>query len=119
MHAYVQARKNHTVEPVVRYTDYVDAKKRLDKEIVGMKTSTGQVIKSYSDHTFDRIFGVRKDPKGKRRIGVSIDQIKQALQSQKHFSSEQRNSETYVTDQARVIVNIKGNIVTLIPRKEK
>lgn len=119
MHAYIQARKRHTVEPVVSYTDYIHAKKRLDEEIVGMTTSTGQVIRSYSDHTFDRIFGVRKDPHGKRRIGVSVDQIKQSLQSQKHLSSEKRNTETYITKQARVIVNSKGNIVTLVPRKEK
>lgn len=77
------------------------------------------MIKSYSDHTFDRIFGVRKDPHGKRRIGVSIDQLKEALQSQRHLSSKQRNTETYITNQARVIVNTKGNIVTLVPRKEK
>lgn len=119
MHAYVQARKQHTVEPVVKYTDYIHTKKRLDKEVVGMTTSTGQVIKSYSDHTFDRIFGVRKDPHGKLRIGVSIDQLKQTLQSQRHLSSKQRNTETYITNQARVIVNTKGNIVTLVPRKEK
>ena len=119
MHAYVNARKQHTVEPVVSYKDYVNAKKRLDEEIVGMTTSTGQVIRSYSDHTFDRIFGVRKDPHGKRRIGVSVDQIKHSLQSQKHLSSEKRNTETYITKQARVIVNSKGNIVTLVPRREK
>ncbi|WP_295728651.1 phage minor capsid protein [uncultured Limosilactobacillus sp.] len=119
MHAYVQARKQHTVEPVVKYTDYIRTKKRLDKEVIGMTTSTGQVIKSYSDHTFDRIFGVRKDQHGKLRIGVSIEQLKQALQSQRHLSSKQRNTETYITNQARVIVNTKGNIVTLVPRKEK
>lgn len=119
MHAYVQARKQHTVEPVVKYTDYIRTKKRLDKEVVGMTTSTGQVIKSYSDHTFDRIFGIRKDPHGKLRIGVSIEQLKQALQSQRHLSSKQRNTKTYITNQARVIVNTKGNIVTLVPRKEK
>ena len=119
VHAYVNARKQHTVEPVVSYKDYINAKEQLDQEIVGMATSTGQVIKSYSDHMFDRIFGVRKDPHGKRRIGVSIDQLKEALQSQRHLSSKQRNTETYITNQARVIVNTKGNIVTLVPRKEK
>lgn len=119
MHAYVNARKQRTVEPVVSYKDYINAKKQLDQEIVGMTTSTGQVIKSYSDHTFDRIFGVRKDPHGKLRIGVSIDQLKEVLQSQRHLSSKQRNTETYITNQARVIVNTKGNIVTLVPRKEK
>lgn len=119
MHAYVNARKQRTVEPVVSYKDYINAKKQLDQEIVGMTTSTGQVIKSYSDHTFDRIFGVRKDPHGKLRIGISIDQLKEVLQSQRHLSSKQRNTETYITNQARVIVNTKGNIVTLVPRKEK
>lgn len=119
MHAYVQARKYHTVEPVVNYKDYIHAKQRLDKEVVGTTTSSGQVIKSYSDHSFDRIYGVRKDSHGKRRIGVSIDQIKTALQSSRYLKSKKRNSETYITNHVRVIVNKKGNIVTLIPRREK
>lgn len=119
MHAYVQARKKHTVEPVVKYTDYIKAKKRLDNEIVGSKTSTGQVIRSYSDHTFDRIFGVRKDPGGKKRIGVSVDEIKQTLKSSRTLFSQKRHSLTYVSSNVRVIVNEKGNIVTVVPRKEK
>lgn len=119
MHAYVQARKKHTVEPVVKYTDYIKAKKRLDNEIVGSKTSTGQVIRSYSDHTFDRVFGVRKDPGGKKRIGVSVDEIKQTLKSSRTLFSQKRHSLTYVSSNVRVIVNEKGNIVTVVPRKEK
>ena len=118
MHAYVQARKQHTVEPVVKYTDYVHAKKRLDKEVVGMTTSTGQVIKSYSDHTFDRIFGVRKDPHGKRRIGVSIDEIEQMLQSNRYLETPKRHSTKYISNQGYVAVNNQGKIITLVPRKD-
>lgn len=117
MHAYVQARKQHTVEPVVKYTDYIRTKKRLDKEVVGMKTSTGQVIKSYSDHTFDRIFGIRKDPHGKLRIGVSIDEMKQMLCSDKIRHSDKRHTTKYKTKQGYVVVNDKGSIITVVPRR--
>ncbi len=117
MHAYVQARKQHTVEPVVKYTDYIRTKKRLDKEVVGMTTSTGQVIKSYSDHTFDRIFGVRKDPHGKRRIGVSIDGMKKMLTDGRVEHSDKRHSATFHTSHGYVAINDKGQIVTLVPRR--
>lgn len=117
MHAYVQARKQHTIEPVVKYTDYVHAKKRLDKEVVGTTTSTGQVIKSYSDHTFDRIFGVRKDPRGKLRIGVSIDEMKEMLHSDKIRHSDKRHTTKYKTKQGYVVVNDKGSIITVVPRR--
>lgn len=118
MYAYVQARKKHTVEPVVNYQDYLRAKKRLDEEIVGTKTSTGQVIKSYSDHTFDRIFGVRKDPNGKLRIGVSIDEMRKMLQSKNYSEISERKSTTYRTKQGYVVVNNQGKIVTVVPRKD-
>ncbi|WP_270336065.1 hypothetical protein [Ligilactobacillus agilis] len=117
MHAYVNARKQHTVEPVVSYKDYVNAKKQLDQEIVGMTTSTGQVIKSYSDHTFDRIFGVRKDPHGNRRIGVSIHEIKEMFTEGRAKRNDERLSTTFHTVHGYVVVNDKGKIVTLVPRK--
>lgn len=117
MHAYVQARKQHTVEPVIKYTDYIHTKKRLDTEVVGMETSTGQVIKSYSDHTFDRIFGVRKDPHGKLRIGVSIDDMKAMLHSDKTKYSDKRHTTKYRTKQGYVVVNDKGSIITVVPRR--
>ena len=119
MHAYVQARKKHTVEPVVGYKDYIHAKQRLDIEVVGTQTSTGQVIKSYSDHTFDRIFGVRKDPKGKRRIGVSIDEMKEMLQSNRYVETPKRHSTKYKSNQGYVAVNNQGKIITLVPRKDR
>ena len=119
MHAYVQARKKHTVEPVVNYRDYIHAKQRLDDEIVGSTTSTGQKITGYSDHTFDRIFGVRKDPKGKRRIGVSIDEMKQMLQSNRYLETPKRHSTKYSSNQGYVAVNNQGKIITLVPRKDQ
>ena len=117
MHAYVNARKQNTVEPVVSYKDYVNAKKQLDQEIVGMTTSTGQVIRSYSDHTFDRIFGVRKDPHGKRRIGVSIHEMKEMFTEGRVKRNDERLSTTFHTVHGYVVVNDKGKIVTLVPRK--
>ena len=119
MHAYVQARKQHTVEPVIKYTDYIHTKKRLDTEVVGMETSTGQVIKSYSDHTFDRILGVRKDPHCKLRIGVSIDEMRQMLESNRYLETPKRYSTKYISNQGYVVVNNQGKIITLVPRKDR
>lgn len=117
MHAYVNARKQHTVEPVVSYKDYVNAKKQLDQEIVGMTTSTGQVIKSYSDHTFDRVFGVRIGPNGKRRIGVQIGEIKRMLKSGEIERNDKRHTFLYKINTGYLVVNDNGKIVTVVPRK--
>ena len=118
MHAYVQARMRHTVEPVVSYKDYIHIKKILDKEIIGIKTAIGQVIRSYSDHTLDRIFGVRIGPDGKRRIGVPIDEIKRMLKSGEIERNDKRHTFLYKINTGYLVVNDNGKIVTVVPRKD-
>lgn len=117
LNAYVKARERGTVEPVVTYQDYIDAMDRLNDEVVGTTASNGQVVKDFSDHLIDRIFGVKKDPQGHRREGVSIDKIKELLQSAER--TIRVDSTSFRDDDAYVVLSDKGNLVTIVPRKRR
>ncbi|CCI86687.1 minor capsid protein [Lactobacillus gigeriorum] len=117
LNAYVKARERGTVEPVVTYQDYIDAMDRLNDEVVGTTASNGQVVKDFSDHLIDRIFGVKKDPQGHRREGVSIDKIKELLQSAERTT--RIDSTPFRDDDAYVVLSDKGRLVTVVPRKRR
>lgn len=117
LNAYIKARKRGTVEPVVTYEDYQKAMNRLNKEVVGISASNGQQVKRFSDHLIDRIYGVRSDPQGHRREGVSIDEIKNMLDSKEIINL--KNSTKFFSDQGYVVLNDKGNLVTAVPRRKK
>lgn len=117
LNAYIKARKRGTVEPVVTYEDYQKAMNRLNKEVVGISASNGQQVKRFSDHLIDRIYGVTSDPQGHRREGVSIDEIKNMLDSKEIINL--KNSTKFFSDQGYVVLNDKGNLVTVVPRRKK
>lgn len=115
LNAYVKARERGTVEPVVTYQDYQDAMDRLNNEVVGTTASNGQVVKDFSDHLIDRIFGVKEDPQKHRREGVSIDEIKEMLNSAN--IKNLKHSTKFFSDRGYVVLNDKGNLVTVVPRR--
>lgn len=115
LNAYVKVRERGTVEPVVTYQDYQDAMDRLNNEVVGTTASNGQVVKDFSDHLIDRIFGVKEDPQKHRREGVSIDEIKEMLNSAN--IKNLKHSTKFFSDRGYVVLNDKGNLVTVVPRR--
>ena len=115
LNAYVKARERGTVEPVVTYQDYQDAMDRLNNEVVGTTASNSQVVKDFSDHLIDRIFGVKEDPQKHRREGVSIDEIKEMLNSAN--IKNLKHSTKFFSDRGYVVLNDKGNLVTVVPRR--
>ena len=115
LNAYVKARERGTVEPVVTYQDYQYAMDRLNNEVVGTTASNGQVVKDFSDHLIDRIFGVKEDPQKHRREGVSIDEIKEMLNSAN--IKNLKHSTKFFSDRGYVVLNDKGNLVTVVPRR--
>lgn len=115
LNAYVKARERGTVEPVVTYQDYQDTMDRLNNEVVGTTASNGQVVKDFSDHLIDRIFGVKEDPQKHRREGVSIDEIKEMLNSAN--IKNLKHSTKFFSDRGYVVLNDKGNLVTVVPRR--
>ncbi|AZN76469.1 hypothetical protein CXB72_04665 [Lactobacillus acidophilus] len=117
LNAYVKARERGTVEPIVTYQDYIDAMDRLNDEIIGTSAPNGQLIKNFSDHLVDRIFGVREDPQNHRREGVSIDEIKEMLDG--NIIRNLKHSTEFFSDKGYVVLNDKGSLVTVVPRRNK
>lgn len=117
LNAYVKARKRGTVEPIVTYQDYIDAMDRLNDEIIGTSAPNGQLIKNFSDHLVDRIFGVREDPQNHRREGVSIDEIKEMLDG--NIIRKLKHSTEFFSDKGYVVLNDKGSLITVVPRRNK
>lgn len=115
LNAYIKARKRGTVEPVVTYQDYQEAMDRLNNEVVGTTASNGEEVKSFSDHIIDRIYGVQEDPEGHLRIGVSIDEIKEMLNSDR--IKARKASTKFFSEKGYVVINNKGNLVTVVPRR--
>lgn len=115
LNAYIKARKRGTVEPVVTYQDYQEAMDRLNNEVVGTTASNGQEVKSFSDHIIDRIYGVQEDTEGHLRIGVSIDEIKEMLNSGR--IKVLKASTKFFSEKGYVVINNKGNLVTVVPRR--
>lgn len=121
LNAYVSARRRGSVEAVVNYDDYVIADKKLNSQIVGMKTANGSVINGFSDHTLDRVFGVQKDGTTKtlkRRDGVSINSIKDILDNGE-VKPGRDGATKYLGTNGYVVVNAEGKIITVVPHTKR
>ncbi|MBQ0836091.1 hypothetical protein KBP51_06370 [Lactiplantibacillus pentosus] len=120
LHAYTMSRKRGTVEPVVRYQDYVERMAEIDDKIIGLQTSAGQVITGFANHMIDRTFGASHDASHNnvKRIGVDPDEIKQILRDSNPLSVRDEATK-YRNENGYVIVNKRGKLVTVVPRKGK
>ena len=80
MNKYMTSVKNGMLSPLAGYEKYKEYHERVEKEIIGIKTSNGIEIKSQSDHFLERVFGTMKDPHtSAKREGVDLSDIKDAL----------------------------------------
>lgn len=116
---YVNSVKSGMISPLSGYENYKKLHTAVEKNIIGMETSTGIKITGQSKHFMERVIGTKEDPKTHRpRSGVSIEDIQEALL---HGISRTRerdpDSIKYVTDRCIVSVNPKtGNLIQCNPR---
>ena len=126
VNAYVKARRQGMVEPVVTYQDFINIDREFDKKISGSYTQNGLLIKGLSDHAIPRIFGARfdhshRDSKGNplRRIGTDIDTINKVLKNGNQIEDSDK-AEGYAYDGWKVFVSkITGLVITIEPSKRK
>jgi len=118
LHAYIMSRQRGTVEPVVRYKDYVQRMAEINEKVIGMQASNGLIITGFSDHMIERTFGVRQDAShnNAKRVGVSVDEIKSILQKGE-VSPSRNDTFKYKNKNAYVVVNSRGELVTVVPRR--
>lgn len=108
------------LSPLVSLEDYKNIISELDKEIVGITTSNGIKIESYSKHFIDRVLGSVEQ----RRSGVTIDSIKQTLLNPLSIDpvaqNPNGNSQRFNGADSRVTVNPDtGNLIQTNPNKRR
>ena len=106
------------LSPLVSFKDYTGVKAVFDNKLVGMETSDGIIIGGYKSHFVDRYFGSVEQ----RRSGVELDDIVNALLSDKNPSSRISingyKSQKYKGANAIVTINPNtGNLIQTNPRK--
>lgn len=111
---YKNSVENGMISPLSGFKNYKKLHGRIEKEIVGMKTSNGIEISGQSKHFIERVIGTKEDPKTERpRSGVEIEDIRYALlYGQVRMRKRDPDSVKFVTD--RCIVSVNPNTGILI-----
>ena len=110
---YTNSVKNGMISPLSGFRNYKTLFEMVEKDIVGLKTSTGIKMTGQSKHFMERVIGTKEDPKTHRpRSGVSIEDIKDVLlNGTPRIRERDPNSIKYVTDKCIVSVNPKTGIL--------
>lgn len=110
---YTNSVKNGMISPLSGFENYKTLYEKVEKDVVGMKTSTGIKITGQSKHFMERVIGTKEDPKTHRpRSGVSIEDIQDALlHGTLRTRSRDPDSIKYITDKCIVSVNPKTGIL--------
>ena len=115
---YTKSRKSNMISSFTSFEQYVEYKDRIEKEIIGLTTSNGIVIKSQSKHFIERVFGTTEDPKTlKPRDGVDLPDIIDALKYG-YTRIDKRNIDVirFVSNKCMVTINIEtGNLIQVNP----
>ena len=110
---YTNSVKNGMISPLSGFRNYKTLYEMVEKDIVGLKTSTGIKMTGQSKHFMERVIGTKEDPKTHRpRSGVSIEDIQDALlNGTPRIRERDPNSIKYVTDKCIVSLNPKTGIL--------
>lgn len=115
---YYRSRIKGDISAFSGLEDYKSYKVRIEGELVGVKLPNGIEVKSYSKHFVDRVLGASNDPKtGRPREGVSIENIKDALENPLQIKEEPRKgSHKIIGERATVSINPEtGNLIQCNP----
>lgn len=104
---YTNSVKNGMISPLSGFKNYKTLYESVEKDIVGIQTSTGIKITGQSKHFMERVIGTKEDPKTHRpRSGVDVEDIQNALRNgMSRTRSQDPDSIKYVTDKCIVSVN--------------
>lgn len=82
MHIYDEDVAAGWISPLCEFDNYLELYLQIEHTIIGTNTSNGIIITGQSRHFIQRVIGTMQDPEtGRKRTGVSITDIKQALRA--------------------------------------
>lgn len=116
---YAKSVDKGMISPLSGFKNYAKLHEKIEKNIVGMETSTGLKISGQSKHFMERVIGTKGDPKTHRpRSGVSIEDVQNALLHGRLRTRERDpDSVQYITEKCIVSVNPKtGNLIQCNPQ---
>ena len=119
---YKNSRKSNMISVFTSFEQYVDYKKRIDEEIVGLITKDGIEIKSQSKHFIERVMGTSEDPKSNRpRDGVDLENIKDAIVNGEFKKNDKDDSSiSYIGKNCSVSINKNtGKLIQVNPISRK
>lgn len=120
---YTYNLKNHydlaiekgDLTPLVDFDTYINIDKSIQNELVGLSTTNGIKIKSYSKHFVDRVCGSIEQ----RRSGVEIGNIKNVLIHSDNYKVLEKSIVIYGND-IQVSINPQtGNLIQTNPRSRR
>lgn len=79
LNGYSNAVNKGDISPLVGLKQYIATAHEVESDILGVTTSTGVEVQSYATHFIDRIIGQTSTPHEGMRLGVSIEDSKDAL----------------------------------------
>lgn len=132
MNNYIGSVKSGALSPLAGYDLYKEYHEKIEKELIGQKTSNGIEIKSQSVHLLERVFGTMSDSthldsdgNPVKRSGVSFEDMKDALlngnyepiKETKDEKGDIKHSQLFYNDNCAVSVNPDtGNIIQCNPQ---
>ncbi len=127
LRSYADKVDSGMITPLCGFGNFKEQYERTEREIIGIKTINGIEIQKQSDHFIERIIGTMNDPShdGKSRNGVSIEDVKEALENGKakpvKYTKDRRignisPSQSFNTEKCSVSVNPeKGMLIQCNP----
>ena len=67
------------ISPFITFEQYKQVAERIENELIGLKTVAGYEVKGYVTHFIDRVIGQVVEPHKNMRMGVPIEDVKEAL----------------------------------------
>jgi hypothetical protein len=125
---YKKAQEVSDIPDTVNFDEYEKVGKRIERELVGLKTADGVEVKGFVNHFIDRLIG--QTPAGKpikhRREGVSIEAVKDCILNGSRTETVRidkktgERSITYTIEKYQVTINPDtGNLVQTNPTRRK
>lgn len=105
MQAYYRSVTHGDLTPLMSYSGYMDIRKDIEKQLIGIVTKNGIEIAGYSDHFVDRVIGSVEQ----RRSGVPVEAVRDTLLNPGTIDEIQENangrSQKFLGDVCVVTVN--------------
>lgn len=120
---YERAVTKDDIHALTGFKVYEQIAADIEKEIVGITTSKGTKISSYTTHFIDRVIGQTSTSHEGMRLGTSIADIKDALENPMRVSEviimkDGDVRQNYFGENASVVISIRDNkVIQATPQK--